>query len=845
MTMTLPVIDTVSKPLTEGEQYCPKCPDNHFKGFLHDGKYVKCTFSCCGNPYREVSSSGACPKHHWGKTHWSRVTPETPQKWIEALLHDPVPGHNVHIWPSGSHMWPNMRNAHVAHFDRFIEQIAPYPGRATEQYCDRYEGRGCIIPAGGKLLPSAYVTIRFMRDMGWKLPIEVWYLGRMGEMPEEHKALLRPYGVDFVDGDEIAKTIKCRILNGWELKWYAILQCRFKEILFLDADCYPIVDPTVVFDWPEYKETGSVMWSDQEMYDIKPQQWWAFGVPEDTGKDRGIEASALVFDKEKCWNVLQLAREYNDHSDYTYSHFYGDKETAHVAHRKLKQPYSEPPKRWTWSLHTALHHDFNDKPVFLHRCRDKIRYRPENFSEHQNYGSQYYNKDLPFEDRVWAYRDEYRRLTNYNVLPQIYTRTPKVAVVIGTYGTPGFIDLHLNLLKKNAPDVPVLVHDDNSPDEEQLRAVCDRYGAALMTRKKRGGQSGDVGSYAAGLRFAKENDCDIVVKFSRRFVPLRPWVEALQSLAMESQHHTFCNKDHDWNFEFDTRCFAMHVGTWWTQLGALDAATEDRSKIPNDTAEWLMHQLVKELRPKITNHAEMWEQRNRDRTGDGYAKWDLTGSRRLLRRPDVLWHDVDGPIDYARVAHALGISRPLRDYVCLHGSRDDLPRIFDELGLKGQGVEVGVGDGGFSEVLRRWKGGTLHLVDPWRQQPPDVYQDVSNQSDAAFEKQYWAVVNRFKGRDVKVHRKLSVEAAATFPDQTFDWVYIDANHRYASAVNDLNAWWPKVRPGGVLCGHDFVDGSINGCDYGVKSAVTLFAKFKKLKLYTTGEKDSPSWILYK
>jgi len=59
------------------------------------------------------------------------------------------------------------------------------------------------------------------------------------------------------------------------------------------------------------------------------------------------------------------------------------------------------------------------------------------------------------------------------------------------------------------------------------------------------------------------------------------------------------------------------------------------------------------------------------------------------------------------------------------------------------------------------------------------------------------------GGDVFFHRSTSVAAAETFKDGTLDLVYIDADHKWWSVVQDLAAWWPKVRPGGVMLGHDF------------------------------------------
>ncbi len=49
----------------------------------------------------------------------------------------------------------------------------------------------------------------------------------------------------------------------------------------------------------------------------------------------------------------------------------------------------------------------------------------------------------------------------------------------------------------------------------------------------------------------------------------------------------------------------------------------------------------------------------------------------------------------------------------------------------------------------------------------------------------------------------SVEASKLYPDNSIDFVYIDADHSYESVKNDINAWLPKVKIGGILAGHDY------------------------------------------
>jgi predicted O-methyltransferase YrrM len=56
---------------------------------------------------------------------------------------------------------------------------------------------------------------------------------------------------------------------------------------------------------------------------------------------------------------------------------------------------------------------------------------------------------------------------------------------------------------------------------------------------------------------------------------------------------------------------------------------------------------------------------------------------------------------------------------------------------------------------------------------------------------------------VKVIRDFSISAATTFEDNYLDFVYIDADHTEKAVYEDLHAWWTKVRPGGIVAGHDY------------------------------------------
>jgi predicted O-methyltransferase YrrM len=58
----------------------------------------------------------------------------------------------------------------------------------------------------------------------------------------------------------------------------------------------------------------------------------------------------------------------------------------------------------------------------------------------------------------------------------------------------------------------------------------------------------------------------------------------------------------------------------------------------------------------------------------------------------------------------------------------------------------------------------------------------------------------------------SLEASKLFNDDSLDFVFIDAAHDYDNVVADLKAWYPKIKKGGVLAGHDFYPDQPTWCD---------------------------------
>jgi hypothetical protein len=158
-------------------------------------------------------------------------------------------------------------------------------------------------------------------------------------------------------------------------------------------------------------------------------------------------------------------------------------------------------------------------------------------------------------------------------------------------------------------------------------------------------------------------------------------------------------------------------------------------------------------------------------------------------------------------------------------------------------AEIGVFKGDFSaQILSITKPDVLHLIDFW---PDEMIQSggeyISGLEACKF------VRNRFLSEieleKVVLHRGLSAQAAQTFPDEYFDWIYIDAGHSYQEVKSDLHCWYPKIKTGGLIAGHDYIEKTW----YGVVPAVNEFLGQRPLAFIalTAESHGSRSWVLKK
>jgi hypothetical protein len=157
--------------------------------------------------------------------------------------------------------------------------------------------------------------------------------------------------------------------------------------------------------------------------------------------------------------------------------------------------------------------------------------------------------------------------------------------------------------------------------------------------------------------------------------------------------------------------------------------------------------------------------------------------------------------------------------------------VLDSFPQGGRWVELGSWTGKSTaycvvELLQRNKFGDFYCVDTWDGGVELVDQDIikSQTLEQVFEHNVAPVLDL-----IVPIKSLSWDAADWFDEHSVDFCYVDAGHTYDCVIQDLHAWWPKIRPGGQFGGDDYTKGHP-----GVQQAVWEFFGELNLKVRRAG-----------
>lgn len=248
------------------------------------------------------------------------------------------------------------------------QELQPMPA-------DTFSGRGLVICAGGpRIYTNAYVLIHVLRrHLACKLPIEVWHFGPK-ELSPRMAELLRELEAQPVDASAAMRRMPPQLSHPWQLKAYAIKWSQFREVLYLDADQVPVRDPTELFSWSQYRETGAVFWPD--IIDLLADNpiWTICNLP--PRRCISIESGQLLFDKARHWESLDLALSINEEAQTLYRYIHGDKDTFLLGAMMSGSDYALIPGRprsdVPWCLYQS---DFEGRALFQHRTGAKWNFK--------------------------------------------------------------------------------------------------------------------------------------------------------------------------------------------------------------------------------------------------------------------------------------------------------------------------------------------------------------------------------------------------------------------------------------------------------------------------------------
>lgn len=153
-----------------------------------------------------------------------------------------------------------------------------------------------------------------------------------------------------------------------------------------------------------------------------------------------------------------------------------------------------------------------------------------------------------------------------------------------------------------------------------------------------------------------------------------------------------------------------------------------------------------------------------------------------------------------------------------YGRRSEFIQMLKERGAK-SGVEVGTDHGKYAQQLCEGIPGlALICVDPYLAYTEGDEVHTQEEVDQIYEE----AKKRIEPYTTVLSRRTSMDAVKSVPDRCLDFVFIDGNHDFEHCYEDIVEWTKKVKPGGIVAGHDYKVDPVN--NYGVIEAVTKYVK---------------------
>ncbi|KAI2382576.1 mannosyltransferase [Ophidiomyces ophidiicola] len=214
--------------------------------------------------------------------------------------------------------------------------------------------RGLVSTAGGSFLPILTISLRMLRRYGSALPMEVFLASEKEYEPYICEHVFPKLNARCLILDKILNQLPGPVdIKQYQYKPFAMLFSSFEEMLFLDADAFPLRDPKNLFSAEPFRTFNMVTWPDFWASSASPLYYTIASQPIPSTTIRAsTESGEILISKKTHQKTLLLSIYYNFYGP---SHYYplfsqgapgeGDKETfiaAATAAGELFYQVSEP-----------------------------------------------------------------------------------------------------------------------------------------------------------------------------------------------------------------------------------------------------------------------------------------------------------------------------------------------------------------------------------------------------------------------------------------------------------------------------------------------------------------------
>ena len=179
----------------------------------------------------------------------------------------------------------------------------------------------------------------------------------------------------------------------------------------------------------------------------------------------------------------------------------------------------------------------------------------------------------------------------------------------------------------------------------------------------------------------------------------------------------------------------------------------------------------------------------------------------------------------------------------IHLDGESFAGFLNALGVK-VGAEIGTERGGFAKVLcERIPGLKLYCIDSYAAYDKNYRRKYRQRHHNRIHAE---AKKRLEEYDCTIIRGFSMDVVKQFDDESLDFVFIDANHEFQNCANDIAAWSKKVKPGGIISGHDYIRVTLREELIEVVDAVNGWTRAKNIKPWFVFNGDKgPCWLWIK